>query len=236
MHAAVPGGVLTDRPALCARHVALVQEVARQLVRQCRIYGGGVVVLTEENKLYSMTNFEHISVRPLCSLPDPTQLPSAWMVVNPQLSLRHNLEVWMSVNGSVYVVTAAEAVDLRLRLGPLSHMAISPNGTLLALMDASGRLSIISSDLQRNLVMHEFQTQTPPTQMVWCGTESVIVRWDSTLFIVPLRARPIEYQYDEPVVLVAEVDGARAIGNTHHDFIERVPGTCAGQPVARALR
>ena len=46
-------------------------------------------------------------------------------------------------------------------------------------------------------------------QMVWCGTDSVVLYWDQLVLMVGPYGDWVKYAYDEPVFLVAEADAVR---------------------------
>ena len=63
----------------------------------------------------------------------------------------------------------------------------SPNGKLLALLNCTGLLWVVSIDFQRSLA--EFDTQTtgadgPVNQVEWCGNDAILVTWNNLALLV----------------------------------------------------
>jgi hypothetical protein len=61
-------------------------------------------------------------------------------------------------------------------------------------------------------------------QMVWCGTDSVVLYWDKILLMVGPYGDWIKYTYEEPIYLIPECDGVRIISNQKCEFLQKVPG------------
>jgi hypothetical protein len=95
----------------------------------------------------------------------------------------------------------------------------------------------------------------PPEQLVWCGVDSVLMSWGRLVVMAGPQADVVRYPtqlawlrcfrfflefvsltlartyvFDDPVVLVPEVDGVRIISNTVCEFLHRVPGAPAHPP------
>lgn len=61
--------------------------------------------------------------------------------------------------------------------------------------------------------------------MCWCGSSSVLVYWqDADLLMVGPHSDTTTFFFDQNIVLVPELDGARAISDELHELIERIPG------------
>lgn len=67
------------------------------------------------------------------------------------------------------------------------------------------------------------QTALPPEQIAWCGLDSVLLYWDEMLLMVGPNGDPVQYMYDEPILLIPECDGVRILSNSTMEFLQRVP-------------
>lgn len=56
-------------------------------------------------------------------------------------------------------------------------MAVSPNGNFLACFTFDGKLRVLSTDFTKNLLEVDLHSEAPPAQLVWCGTDSVLLYW-----------------------------------------------------------
>ncbi|KAI9106064.1 Vps16, N-terminal region-domain-containing protein [Phlyctochytrium arcticum] len=201
---------------------SLGQDAKDSGVLQCRLWESGLVVLTGNYKLIAVTDLAE--PRP-SHLADPglTSEPSAWTVIAPELSLSRHLEVVLAINSTVLVVDSSSAQDQLLTQGPFTSASVSPNGKFLALFTEEGRLWVVSTDFQKNLAEFATNSSTPPLQMTWCGTDSVVLHWPDSVLMVGPFGDWIKYTYEGIVRLVPEIDGLRIISNEKCEFLQRVP-------------
>eukprot|EP01118_Nematostelium_gracile_P020450 TRINITY_DN9916_c0_g1_i1.p1 TRINITY_DN9916_c0_g1~~TRINITY_DN9916_c0_g1_i1.p1 ORF type:complete len:794 (-),score=201.81 TRINITY_DN9916_c0_g1_i1:37-2124(-) len=200
------------------------RECKESGVLDCRIYGSGVVCLTNQLQLVCVTNLSEPRPRRLAET-TLMQPPVSWVVVEPRLTLSQNLEVLLAtVSGSLLQVDQAGSVDQLLSTGPYLKMALSPNGRLLATFNDQGMLWVMSSDFQKVHSQLNTKSKAPPEQMVWCGSDSVLLYWEmKILLMVGPNGEWFQYQYDEPLHLYSEPDGVRILSNTKTEFLHKLP-------------
>lgn len=87
-------------------------------------------------------------------------------------------------NGTILVVDPERAADMRVTNGPFTRMAISPTGKILATYNGAGTLWVVSTDFTQNLCEFCTRNKVPPTQLAWCGIESVVCHWEGLLLMV----------------------------------------------------
>lgn len=63
-------------------------------------------------------------------------------------------------------------------------MAIAPNGKLVALYTEEGTLSVHSADFHQKLLEFPTRSSVKPTQLAWCGNDSVLVLWEEILLMM----------------------------------------------------
>ncbi|EPS58224.1 hypothetical protein M569_16591, partial [Genlisea aurea] len=63
----------------------------------------------------------------------------------------------------------------------------------------------------------------PPTQLSWCGLDSILLYWDDILLMVGPYGDPVRYLYDEPIILIPECDGVRILSDKIMELLHRVP-------------
>ncbi|KAI8809803.1 Vps16, N-terminal region-domain-containing protein [Cladochytrium replicatum] len=202
-------------------------------VYDCHIWESGVVALTGNCKLVVVNDLDEPRPR-LLSDPGLNQAPSCWTFIPPHLTLSRHIEVYLSVGSTVLVVDASNVGDQQVQHGPFSRMAVSPNGKVLALFTADGRLWVVSSDFQKELAEFSTGSATPPLQMTWfvtsekciCAEDSVVMHWEDTLLMVGPFGDWIKYSYDGVVSMVPEVDGVRIISSDKCEFLQKVPDAC----------
>ncbi|KAJ3016348.1 hypothetical protein HKX48_004067 [Thoreauomyces humboldtii] len=205
---------------------SLGQDAKDYGVLECRIWSTGLVALIGSYKLIAVTNLDE--PRPQ-ALADPliSDVPHSWTILAPDFTLSKHLEVVMAVDSSVVVVDATSRQDQSLSQGPFTRMSVSPNGKFLALFTADGRLWVVSTDFQNNLAEFATSSSTPPVQMTWCGTDSVVLHWPDTVLMVGPFGDWIKYSFEGIVQLVPEVDGVRII-TTATEAVFKIGSTAPG--------
>lgn len=96
------------------------------------MWGTGFVCLTKNFLLYVLLDFESPFIVKLKN-PGLFEAPTAWTVVEPQLSSDQKLQVlWATSKGTIYVITETDAVDMLCKTGPYTHLSLAPSGKLFA--------------------------------------------------------------------------------------------------------
>ena len=62
--------------------------------------------------------------------------------------------------------------------GPFTKLAIFPNGKFIACFTQNGHLLVVSSDFGQSLTDFDTKSKMPPTQMIWCGGDAVVLYWE----------------------------------------------------------
>eukprot|EP00698_Gefionella_okellyi_P023700 TRINITY_DN8167_c0_g1_i1.p1 TRINITY_DN8167_c0_g1~~TRINITY_DN8167_c0_g1_i1.p1 ORF type:complete len:850 (-),score=211.21 TRINITY_DN8167_c0_g1_i1:1962-4364(-) len=198
-------------------------ECLQDGVLDCCIWGGGVVCLTGMRQLVAVESFVDPSAR-LMADPMLDAPPHSMAVIEPQHTASRCVEVLLATeSGTILVVDYQRSQDQLLSNGPFNKMAVAPTGKILACYTESGSLWVVSIDFQKNLSEFNTHKQDIPDQVVWCGTDSVLVCWDRLVIMVGPFGDYIQYPYDEPVYLVPESDGVRIVSNSLCEFVHRVP-------------
>ncbi|CAG8504867.1 16310_t:CDS:10 [Funneliformis caledonium] len=202
--------------------LSLVKEAKEYSVIDCQIWGTGLVALTGNFKLIVLTNFEE--PRPhLMADPGLNEPPHSWTVIPPQYTLSRHVEVLLATGSTILTVDTKESQDQLLQQGPFTKMAVSPNGKFLALFTADGKLWVVSTDFNKNLSEFTTNFKAPPQQLIWCGTDSVVLYWDKIVLMVGPFGDYIKYSYDDTIYLVPEIDGVRVISSDKCEFLQKVP-------------
>ncbi|CAG8569116.1 1317_t:CDS:10 [Ambispora gerdemannii] len=203
---------------------SLGKEANDHSVIDCQIWGTGLVALTGNFKLISLANFEEPRPR-LMADPELNEPPHSWTVIPPQYTLSRHVEVLLATGSTILTVDAKESQDQLLQQGPFTKMAVSPNGKFLALFTTDGKLWVVSTDFQKNLSEFATKSKVPPQQLVWCGTDSVVMYWDKIVLMVGPFGDWIKHTYDDAIYLVPEVDGVRVISSDKCEFLQKLNRT-----------
>ncbi|ORX75377.1 hypothetical protein K493DRAFT_247355 [Basidiobolus meristosporus CBS 931.73] len=178
--------------------------------------------MTGDFQLIVVSNFDEPRPRTLAD-PGLNEPPHSWAIIPPSYTLSRHVEVLLATGTTILVVDATDAQDQRLQQGPFTRMGVSPNGKLLALYNADGRLWVVSSDFQKSLSDFATQSKVPPVQVVWCGTDAVTLRWENAIWLVGPFGDCLKYIYDENAYLISEMDGVRIVTGDTCEFLHKVP-------------
>ncbi|KAI9491794.1 Vps16, C-terminal region-domain-containing protein [Zychaea mexicana] len=178
--------------------------------------------MTSRYQLVSVTNFYEPRPKLMAETGLDTE-PHSWTVIPPQYTLSRHVEVLIATGSTILVVDSKETVDQRLQQGPFTKMAVSPNGKFLALFTGDGKLWVVSTDFQKNLSEYATKSKIPPQQLVWCGTDSVVLYWDKIVLMVGPFGDWIKFSYEDPIFMISEIDGVRIMSNDKCELLQKVP-------------
>jgi hypothetical protein len=121
------------------------RTVREQGVKECSIWGTGLVILTQQHKLFWVTNFTE---RKTVEMPDPSmdEPPTCMTVIEPALTETQTPEVLLgSPDGAILVVTTEGCSDQEISVskGPYKQMVCSADGKYLACFSAAVRHNVL---------------------------------------------------------------------------------------------
>lgn len=199
------------------------EEFRQDKVLLCCIWGNGLVCLSRRYLLVYVDNWEDPVARKMPRLVDVTSNPTCMAIIEPQFTRSKALEVLLAVDKTILVVDMTGVEDQKLTAGPLRKMSVCPNGKMLACFTHDGFVWVITTDFSKNLSEFPTKSQVPPNQLVWCGTDSVVLYWDKIVLMVGPYGDWVKYSYEQSLSLIAELDGVRIISGTQCEFLHRVP-------------
>ncbi len=220
------------------------------LVDRAEVYSGGAVALLTDGQLLvaSTTAFndegqlvQHPPNRcmSICSIPwqgGMTTTVTAMVVREPcKFQSGGELEVVIATDDCSVVVVGRKGIKSRLvdppPDDPAIRLAASPNGKFLALFTTGGLLAVMGSDFQTKVMDFDTSTQTPPTQLVWCGEDCVVLHWPGlgVLLVGPYGDwERIQYPGSTTLLLYPELDCCRVLtGKGALELLRRVPPAIA---------
>eukprot|EP00899_Mesostigma_viride_P000918 jgi/Mesvir1/10827/Mv07754-RA.2 len=201
-------------------------ECAEQGVVDALIVANCMVCRTASHALFAVTDLDEPRPTKLAPLPGGVASGGGiqcMAVIPPAQSLSGTIEVLVAAGSSVYAVDAAMCQDQHASLGHVLSIVPSPDGAFLACFTADGKLHVTSSDFSKSLSELDSKAEDPPTQLLWCGQDSVVLYWSEALLVVGPFGDWLRFAYDEHVHLAAEVDGVRVLGPHASEFLQRVP-------------
>jgi hypothetical protein len=86
------------------------KECKERGVIDCKIWGTGLVCLTGDFQLVTVTNFVEPRAKRLADT-GLTSAPSSWVVIEPQFTLSLNVEVFLATNTGTILVADASGVQ-----------------------------------------------------------------------------------------------------------------------------
>lgn len=194
----------------------------------------GIVVMTVDWQFFGVASCDDPKPRKFAEYPmtDGERSPAtSWTILSNDRSLR----ILVCADAALYLIDYPSCLDLIVGQGQLDvyvAMAVAPDGDYIALFTADGILRVFSTDFQKNIVEVDTGDKRTPYQLLWCGSDAVVVYWDmvrnqldfdSVLLVVSPTGNFIDYSYPASLHLVQEIDGLRIFSDTKQEFIERVP-------------
>jgi hypothetical protein len=198
-------------------------EFKNDRVMMACVWKSGVVCLSRNYSLVYVDDLAEPVPRRMPRLHDLESPPTCMAMIPPEMAASKGLEVLLAVGKTILSVDMASVTDQKLTAGPLRCMSVCPNGKMLACFTHDGFVWVITTDFSKNLSEFPTKSQVPPQQLVWCGTDSVVLYWDKMILMVGPYGDWVKYSYDEPLWLQAEADGVRVISKRLCEFLHRVP-------------
>mmetsp|Transcript_43622 Transcript_43622/g.113661 ORF Transcript_43622/g.113661 Transcript_43622/m.113661 type:complete len:859 (-) Transcript_43622:130-2706(-) len=200
--------------------------VEDELIEKCYMWDDGLAILTMGLKLFVIPHFSSSpEILPYPLTQDDLDEPAMSMtVMPPSISQTKWPEVYLATqDGNVLVVTPDRCYDGSITCGPFKRMSLAKSGQLLALFSVKGKMIVMTSNLQKILSEFDADTPLPPLSVNWCGSDSVVLQWSSTLMNVGPYGDWMRFDFDSDVVLVPESDSIRIVSNSTCELLWKVP-------------
>ncbi|KAL9422952.1 hypothetical protein AB3S75_035103 [Citrus x aurantiifolia] len=203
-------------------NASMGKECFEENVVECVFWGNGVVCVTEANRYFCMADFATMKVCELAR-PEVEEPPHCVAVIEPKYTMTGSVEVLIGTDAGILMLDedGVQKVDDTLS----QKMAVSPNGNFVACFTHDGRLVVNNTNFSSPVIDESCESALPPEQIAWCGMDSVLLYWNDMLVMVAPQAEPVQYFYDEPLVLIPECDGVRILSNSSMEFLQRVPAS-----------
>ncbi|CAH0559319.1 unnamed protein product [Brassicogethes aeneus] len=188
----------------------------------------GIAVMTANYKVFLVNNILEIKTRQLSELPRSNMAPTCWAVVSEssctEVLIARGMELYRLKQDEHHTSAVLQA-EFENSYSSILDMAVSFNARHIALFTDSGYLWMGSTNLTVKYFEVDTSTVYKPTQIMWCGNESVVLYWErfNTLLIVGKHGQKMSYTYDSSISLVPEIDGVRIISNSQHELLQKVP-------------
>ncbi|KAI9621800.1 hypothetical protein H4Q26_015566 [Puccinia striiformis f. sp. tritici PST-130] len=145
-----------------------------------------------------------------------TEKPTAWAVIPPHSSSTGIVQILASRSDSIVVIDPMDSTDQRLAAkGPFLRIVPSPNGKFLALLTGPGSPKPYTSG-------QDFLNDGPPTQMVWCGGDTIVIAWEKSLLMIGPFGASLRHTFNDSIHLVTEIDGIRILSLSTCESLSKV--------------
>ncbi|KAL9655445.1 hypothetical protein ABK040_016858 [Willaertia magna] len=219
---------------------SLLDDIKNVGILKVKHWENGLAILTKDFTVHVVADLNSPSCEEFAPLNVPKEYDDekeiGMCVLTPQVSAHGDLEIIVSVpqHSSIFIVTEKQCLDVALENGPFPKIAPSPSGDAIATFNESGCLWVVKSDFTENHAEFDTQSKNPPSQIAWCGEDSVCLYWEpdqinnregnvSLLLMIGPNGDYSTFTYDSPIHLVTENDGVRVITNDTCEFLQRVP-------------
>lgn len=205
------------------------EEAKAVKVKDCRIFQGvhgtGVAILTNSHRIFLVSNVDDPRIRRFAEIPGYQPSITSWATINidrqTKVIVASGTELTMLDNGGQSVTLPFPPHNWQA--GSVIDIAVCSEKTLVAFYTATGLIWVGSLMDMSPLWEIDIKCTQKPTCFVWCGTEALVLNWNTRLLIVGPEKDVITNVLDTPVHLVEEIDGVRIISNLVHEFLEKVP-------------
>ena len=147
--------------------------------------------------------------------------------LSPRFTSSGLLEVILGTSDCSVVVVDVRGAEDQLLHGrfhaPIVCLAVAPNGRFIACYAASGFLTVMSTSFTIKVLDFDTATMEKPTQMQWCGEDSVIVHWRRYILMIGPYGHWIKFPYSVPKCLLPETDCCRIVTAETCEVLQRVP-------------
>ncbi|OMJ24132.1 Vacuolar protein sorting-associated protein 16-like protein [Smittium culicis] len=211
---------------------SLGKDAQNYSVKSCRFWDSGFVVILGNLDIVSIDNLYE---------PKPTtfknsnlpSFPHCWQIIPPQNTLSGHVEVLLSIGNTIITADASESQDQFLQQGPFSHISVSPNGKLVALLQSAGKLQVITSDFQKlytesypiqqkNDIDSTSNSSNRVYDVSWCGNDGVAISYGLFVVLVGPFGGVVKLEFDSISYLVQEIDSVRIFNLYSHDILSKV--------------
>ncbi|KAJ2371535.1 Vacuolar protein [Coemansia sp. RSA 2607] len=201
---------------------SLGTEARERRIIDVRFWDQGLVAMTADYRLIYVNDIGEPKPRMLADA-HITEMPRAWTVVPPHLTLSHHVEVLVASGQTIVTVDAAGVQDQLLEQGPYTCISVSPNGRLVALCSELNRIQVVSMDFQRSF--SEYSHDIPgddALNIAWCGSDAAVASFPTQAVLIGPFGDTLSFPHESPVHLVQELDGVRMFNAMEHSFLSKV--------------
>ena len=171
-------------------------------------------------------------VLPETGLPPGSRGPTCIALIDGSLTSHGRAEVLLGHSDATIIVLDAGGEDepgvVSLSTPPLS-ITVSFTGDAIALFGENGTLSAWNTNFSQQFVEFDTKAEEAPSQVVFCGDSAIALAWGSGILIVGPHSEDLRLEFDgeDAIVLVGELDGLRVLGVNTHEFVQQVPDALA---------
>jgi len=219
-------------------HFECMELLENQKVIDCQFWASGVALMSLDLKIVCAaldrddhTRPPHLSRMQQSSITIP---PPCWIVIPPDTEAgedSHDCLALLAMDatgedhqGGVCAVDAMSYQEHAITKGTITKMALSPGGKLLAFFESTC-VNVVFADFSQNIAQFDTQSEVPPDQMQWCGSDCVMLAWNklNLAIIIGPRGEWLKYDFDVPTRVFTECDSLRLISADLCETLERVP-------------
>ncbi|KAJ0402876.1 hypothetical protein P43SY_000490 [Pythium insidiosum] len=212
----------------------MLPPTTNEKIVRCESWGGGIVALTDKMTLIQVlapdSEQPKLSLRPDDEASD-ARFPTCMAIIEPRRLQSQHPTILLGMSDRSLVELSIEGdytqiADETILLAPISRIAASPNGLLVAVFTLDGVLTVLHTSGDGRRLSFDTQRETGPDAMCWCGDDAVVLHWRGLgVVMVNLTGAWLRFPYSETeaVALSQEIDCCRIYHASGHDVIIRVP-------------
>jgi len=210
-----------------------------QGLAEIMISSSGIYFRTRKNRFWCIRDVTTSSPFPLAHL-DEEGVIHCFDIIP---SIDGALEVVVAMASDLYLLDERQSIRFAMGMGPFVKVAVSPNGLMIAAVNAGGFLFIFQNEslliqvsiddtisllLQSGCVDSEAPSGTP-SYLRWCGTDAIVAYWQDlhNMLIVAIDGTYDWVDVDEVHGMFSEVDGVCLVCQDRVQLYRVVPEAAA---------
>lgn len=201
------------------------QEVRDTKVCKAQLFpnshGIGLAVITTTNRMFLVNNVSDPKVRSVPDLPRANEPISSWCALGSGFIVCRDKEIFKCQLGESRAVLLHP--EIKVPYTQILTIVASQNGKHVAFFTDSGFLWIGSSNLKTNYIEIDTGYIKQPKELMWCGSQAIIARWENTLCMYGTKGKSVKHTYEWPFHLIQEMDSVRVVSQMAHELIQKVP-------------
>lgn len=189
----------------------------------CAFWSHGVYVVSSNRSIYVYDDFVALKPKLFCKYAGNTLMGGVAVPANPVTGVMNHLWAFDS-DGQLALIQQDdyEFYDFfSSDIGPIKGMTYSPDYQIACVYSDTHYL-FCEPDFS-NVILHNEFDEVEPKNVVWCGSDTVLLMCDKVIVMIGACSEAIRWNYASSTGAIPEIDGARVFTSDHVYLIRAIP-------------